>query len=144
MAAAAALLVFSALVVGVHDGDTVKVRTEAGELRSIRLAAIDAPELGQPWGRASGDSLRRLCLGKRATIRPQAIDKYRRTVADVQCGSTDANRHQVERGMDWVYVKYAPPDTPLLPLQAQAQHYRRGLWMAGYTTPPWRWRHPQQ
>jgi len=143
MAGATLLLAFSALVVGVHDGDTVKVRTDAGELRSIRLASIDAPELGQSWGRASGDSLRRLCLGKRAVIRPETVDKYRRLVARVQCGRVDANRHQVERGLAWVYVKYAAPDSPLLPLQAQAQYYRRGLWMAGYTTPPWHWRHPK-
>lgn len=140
----AALAVFVALVVSVHDGDSIKVRAPSGELRSIRLAAIDAPELAQAWGRASGNNLRRLCLGKAATITPTTVDRYGRTVAGVRCGRTDASRHQVERGMAWVFRRYESDDSPLLPLQAAAQFHRRGLWMTGYVVAPWRWRQPSK
>jgi micrococcal nuclease len=136
----ATLAVFVALVIGVHDGDTVKVQTDAGEIQSIRLAAIDAPELAQRWGRVSGASLRRLCLNRRAIVTPATVDRYGRTVARVRCGRADASRHQVERGMAWVFRRYEPDDSPLLTLQTKAQFHRRGLWGDGYVVAPWLWR----
>lgn len=108
----------------------------------LRLAEVDAPEMNQPWGRASRDALRAMCLQKRATVTPVTLDRYGRTVAHVACKGVDASRRQVERGMAWVYVKYAPQDTPLLALQASAQHYRRGLWRDAQPVNPAQWRHP--
>lgn len=35
--------------VGVHDGDTLTLRTEEETLK-VRLSGIDTPELGQPFG----------------------------------------------------------------------------------------------
>jgi micrococcal nuclease len=132
---------FLAMVVSVHDGDTLRVRTDTGQLQSIRIAGIDAPELRQDWGRVSGRSLRTLCLGKRATVRPSTVDRYQRLVAHVQCGRTDASRYQVERGMAWVFVRYEPAGSPLYHWQARAQHYNRGLWSQQSPQPPWAWRH---
>lgn len=42
-------------VVGVHDGDTITGLDESKTQYKIRLDAIDAPELGQPFGQASKD-----------------------------------------------------------------------------------------
>ena len=50
---ACAELITDALVVSVHDGDTLRARTRQGDLLTIRIAGIDAPELGQPFGRES-------------------------------------------------------------------------------------------
>ena len=36
--------------VGVTDGDTLTVLDEGNQQHTIRLAEIDAPERGQPWG----------------------------------------------------------------------------------------------
>lgn len=44
------------LIVGITDGDTLTARCgepDTYEQVKIRLAAIDAPERGQPFGRAS-------------------------------------------------------------------------------------------
>jgi len=140
---AAALL---CLVVAVHDGDTLRAQCSdapgaAPVVINVRLAEVDAPEMAQPWGRASRDALRVLCLHKRATVAPVTLDRYGRTVARVTCKGVDASRRQVERGMAWVYVKYAAKDTPLLALQGRAQHYRRGLWRDGDAIDPAQWRH---
>jgi endonuclease YncB( thermonuclease family) len=40
---------FQGKVVGVSDGDTLKVLKDAKQVK-IRLAAIDCPEKGQPYG----------------------------------------------------------------------------------------------
>jgi len=49
LAAPAAAGELAGTVVGVHDGDTVTVKSD-GRTRRIRLACIDAPELGQSFG----------------------------------------------------------------------------------------------
>ena len=40
-------------IVGVHDGDTITLLDVDNRQHKIRLDGIDAPELGQPFGRAS-------------------------------------------------------------------------------------------
>lgn len=40
------------LVVSVHDGDTLTVLVGKQQIK-VRLAEIDAPELGQPYGQRS-------------------------------------------------------------------------------------------
>ena len=38
-------------VVQIQDGDTLTVKTERDRLYKVRLADIDAPEMGQPFGK---------------------------------------------------------------------------------------------
>ena len=57
-----------ATVVGVHDGDTVRLRRD-GERVAVRLACIDAPELRQrPRGAAARWQLRELLQIGRAHV----------------------------------------------------------------------------
>lgn len=135
-------IAFLALVIAVHDGDSIKVRTDEGQIHAVRIARIDAPELNQPWGRVSGASLARLCLGTKAWVQPQTTDRYRRTVASVSCRSKDASYHQIERGMAWVFERYESPRSTLYAVQARAASFRRGLWRDDAPTPPWRFRRP--
>jgi len=44
-------------VVGVIDGDTVKVLDATQQLHTVRLMGIDAPEKAQPYGQRSKQSL---------------------------------------------------------------------------------------
>ena len=48
---------FVGKVVGVHDGDTITVLSQNNVQHKIRLATIDAPELGQPCGQKSKQGL---------------------------------------------------------------------------------------
>lgn len=106
----------------------------------MRLADIDAPELRQDFGARSRQSLAELCHGKQASLRERGRDRYRRVLAQVTCAGIDANAEQVRRGMAWVFVRYAPPDSPLHAIEAEARTKRRGLWSHDAPVPPWEWR----
>jgi len=125
--------------VGIADGDTLTVLTASKQQHKIRLAEIDAPEKSQPFGTTSKQSLSDLCFGKEAEVRPHAIDRYKRTVARVTCAGIDANAEQVNRGMAWVYRRYAK-DHDLYVLEHGAKVGKRGLWADSSPTPPWQWR----
>jgi endonuclease YncB( thermonuclease family) len=128
-----------ARVVAVHDGDTVTVLADHRALR-VRLTEIDAPELGQPFGKRAKAALSRLCFGKVAALEIQGRDRYGRTLARLKCDGVDANAEQVRHGYAWVFTRYVPVDSPLYALQLDAQTARRGLWTDWAPTPPWEWR----
>ena len=128
-------------VVGVHDGDTATVMRNGVGVK-VRLDEIDAPELGQAYGRQAKLSLSGLCYGRTAAVREQGRDKYGRTLCRLICGGTDANAEQVRRGYAWFYVKYGR-DSALRELEAAARARRAGLWTDRKPTPPWEFRHSE-
>lgn len=124
------------LVIGVTDGDTMRVRCGDDKPAVVRLWGIDAPELGQPFGRASKRSLSDLCADAPARVTPVAQDRYGRTVARVQCGGQDASGHQVDTGLAWAYRRYSL-DAALLSAEQSARDRRAGLWADPGAIPPW-------
>jgi endonuclease YncB( thermonuclease family) len=68
-------------------------------------------------------------------------DRYRRIVGRVHQGAVDVNAEMVRRGAAWVSVRYNR-DPSLVPVQAEAQRARRGLWALPEAdrVPPWEWR----
>jgi len=138
-AAPCALADFVGRVVHVSDGDTLTVLVDRKPVR-VRLDSIDAPELGQPFGKRSQQSLAELCGTKTAHVVEKGLDRYGRTIGWIVCGEVDANAEQVRRGMAWVFVRYAPADSPLYALQGDARWTRRGLWVDPQPIAPWDWR----
>lgn len=133
------------LVIGITDGDTIKVRCGdpgAYQQLTVRLAAIDAPERSQPFGTASRQHLSALCFNQRASLRARTHDRYGRVVADVTCAGTDAGAAMVSSGMAWVYERYVHPahDAELFTVQAKARASGVGLWREADPVPPWMWR----
>ena len=129
----------SGKVVSVHDGDTLTVLIDHRQVR-VRLTDIDAPELRQPYGTRSRQSLSSLCFGKLASLEVRGHDRYNRTLAKVNCAGTDANAEQVRRGYAWTFVRYTRPDSPLFALQNEARAAHRGLWQDPAPVAPWDWR----
>jgi micrococcal nuclease len=125
----------SCTVVSVQDGDTLTADCPEGRLK-VRLREIDAPERTQPYSRIATDNLKRLCLGKPATIADRALDKYGRTLARVTCGRTDANAAQVRQGFAWAFTKYLD-DPAIAEHEANARLARRGLWRDPMPVAPW-------
>jgi endonuclease YncB( thermonuclease family) len=129
--------------VGIADGDTLTILTATKQQHKIRLAEIDAPEKHQSFGTKSKQSLSDICFGKDAEVTPFVKDRYQCIVARVKCEGIDANAEQVNRGMAWVYRKYAK-DNNLYVLQHEARAAERGLWSDRFPIPPSAWRQQQR
>jgi len=130
---------FTGKVVAVADGDTLTVQLDRRQV-IVHLAEIDAPELKQPFGQASRQSLADLCLGKDAVVREAGRGRSGRIDGRVDCSGTDANAEQVRRGMAWVIKRHNKSASPLYFLEDTAQRAHEGLWAANSPVPPWIWR----
>jgi endonuclease YncB( thermonuclease family) len=93
-------------VVGVTDGDTLKVLVACQQLLRIRLAFCDAPEKRQAFGTRARQAMSELVFGKDIELRQHAIDRYGRTVAQVRVDGKDVGAEMVRRGLAWVYDGY--------------------------------------
>lgn len=129
----------SGVVTGVHDGDTIYVRADDGANLRVRLAEIDAPEVGQAFGRRSEQALREMVGKRRVQLTWSESDRYGRIVAHVVVDGQDANTEQVRRGWAWVYRQYAR-DTRLVDLEDAARNARIGLWADPHPINPADWR----
>jgi micrococcal nuclease len=127
-----------AQVISVTDGDTLTARIE-GVARKVRIAAIDAPEIKQPFGVQSKQTLVNLCAGKSAEVTGDKLDKYSRVIASVSCNGTDVGTHMVKNGMAMVYDRYVNGHQYLYAHQNAAKNGKRGMW-SGSPIKPWEWR----
>jgi endonuclease YncB( thermonuclease family) len=145
-------------VVGITDGDTLKVVDARGQQHRIRLSGIDAPEKKQPFGEKSRQSLAALAFGKPARIEWSQTDKYGRLLAKVLVASPgcaspcttriDVNLAQLNAGMAW-YYRYFERQQPQADrltysaAEAQARERKLGLWSQPRPVAPWDWRQRQ-
>ncbi len=74
---------FYARVVGVQDGDSIIVLTQAKQRIRVRLEGIDAPEMSQDFGRRAKEALSRLIFSKTILLKPTDQDHYDQTIAVV-------------------------------------------------------------
>ena len=64
--------------VSVHDVDTLRAIDQANVQHKIRLVSIDAPELGEPFGRVARDRLGELTVGRMVAVQLRDRDRYGR------------------------------------------------------------------
>jgi micrococcal nuclease len=129
-------------VTRIIDADTIEVRVATGSMR-VRLHAIDAPELDQPWGPEATQALSKMILGKKVELEPFEQDRYDRLVATVFVGKVDVNADLVRLGHAWAFrPQMTTADAQLCDLEGQARAARRGLWSLALdqVEAPWEWR----
>ena len=126
-------------VVGVHDGDTITGLDEDQKQFKIRLDAIDAPELGMPFGQASRKALSEKVFGKQVEVIVKTKDRYGRTVGHVLLDKRDMNLEMLEEGMAWHYAHY-DHNKRLADAEQEARGNRLGLWQDPNPVAPWDWR----
>jgi micrococcal nuclease len=137
--AATAQADFTGRVVGITDGDTVRVMRDGAAVK-IRLHGIDAPESQQAFGSRSKQFLSAAIAGKTVTVVEHDTDRYGRIVGEIICDGANVNHASVDAGMAWWYRKYAPNDSALDAAEKRAKSARRGLWSDADPTPPWDYR----
>ena len=127
-------------VVGVTDGDTVKVLTEDKTEIKMRLNGIDAPESKMPFGTQAKSNLSDLVFNKTVTAKIDNYDRYGRAVGELTLGGASVNERMVRDGYAWWYRAYAKKNTTLERLEREARAAKRGLWHDARPKAPWEWR----
>lgn len=133
----------------VVDGDTLEVQYGGlfGLMRRpfrVRLYAIDAPELAQPYGKEAREHLR--ALVRRGGIRMEltATDRYGRRVALLYRSrrrKESINLMMVRDGMAHWYQRYGGRELGFDRAEAAARAERRGIWRGrGGAQRPWEYR----
>jgi len=125
--------------VGVHDGDTITCLDENNQQQKVRLAAIDAPEVGQEYGRASREALAAMVFGKTVSVADEGRDQYGRWIGRVAVDGLDVNRQMIATGNAWHFTEFSN-DPTLAALQDQARSQKIGLWSQPDPIPPWQYR----
>lgn len=128
-------------VVGIADGDSFTLLTVDKREIEVRLAEIDAPERGQPYGSRSREQLSMLIFQQEVVVDVQTVDRYGRTVGRPYRGELDVCAEMVRTGAAWAYRQYLRDDQ-LLELESDAREARRGVWglSEAENQPPWEWR----
>ncbi len=142
-----------AQVIAVIDGDTlllmpVNSTGAQQQFYKLRLADIDAPEIGQAFGEEAKRELTSWVLHQTIRVVTVATDRYGRRVGWVRLvksslGDGDINTELVQQGLAWVSTRYKHPAS-LSTAQQDAQLAARGLWADAHAIAPWVWRkqHP--
>ena len=132
----------------VIDGDTFTATRENGKKITVRIAGLDAPEIGQDLAEESAEQLRGCLASGNALITVQAtnsIDDKGRTLAKVESAELNCNQQQIETGMAWMYDKHdedlASEDYQLYVFaNRDALDSQRGLWENVEAERPWAYR----
>ena len=135
---------FTGKVVGVTDGDSLRVMHK-GQTERIRLYGIDCPEKGQAFGQRAKKATSDLAFGRQVTVHSIGKDRYERTLATVDLPEgINLNQELVRNGWCWWYRDYAPKDTELEQLEADAREGRKGIWNDPAPIPLWLYRKNRQ
>ena len=140
---------YAGRIVGVIDGDTVDLLTDAKVLIRVRLSGIDAPEKKQAFGNVSKKALSDLAFDRRVVVVASKHDRYGRLIGKVMVAGVDANLQMVQLGLAWHFKKYEKEQAfedrqryADAELKARARH--AGLWTDKDPIAPWDFRHQKK
>ncbi|WP_434683995.1 thermonuclease family protein [Pseudanabaena minima] len=140
----------------VSDGDTITVDCD-GEKLKLRFCGIDAPELSQPLGAESKALMLELVEDKQVVIRPIELDRYGRTIAEVEVKSDRKGSNgeyeilfvggeMVNAGMAYHYRQFSgncPNREIIVSAEEEAKSKKVGVWSGNYQK-PWDYRRSKQ
>lgn len=130
-------------VVGISDGDTIKVLSADKQQIKCRLHGIDAPESRQSFGQVSKASLSDMVFGRDVKVEILDQDQYGRSVCRIMLNGVDVNKVQLQRGLAWHYSRYSN-DASYALAERTARQQRVGLWAEPNPTAPWAFRSDQK
>ena len=133
---------WSGMVVGVTDGDTIKVMGTHNKQVKIRLYGIDTPEKGQAFSKRAKQFTSGMVFGKVVEVGAITVDHYGRTVSLVYVEGKGVCDELIRAGLAWVYYLYCnlPICAEWKNLEAEAKEAKRGIWSEHNPIPPWEFR----
>lgn len=136
---------WSGKVIGVADGDTLKVQRGSEKIK-IRLYGVDTPETKQPYGNIAKKVTNALVRGKMVEVQTVTSDRYGRTVGLVSVDGKSLNKHLVQKGYAWVYPQYCKKSfcNSWKSIEVSARMQERGMWKDPNIVPPWEYRHQKR
>ncbi|MBC8285780.1 MAG: thermonuclease family protein [Nitrospinae bacterium] len=128
-------------VISIKDGDTFTLKDQRDKLYKVRLADIDAPEIGQSFGRPAKRLLEDLALEKVVRVNYTQVDKYKRLIGEVFLPDGKMlNEEVLKAGLAWHYRVKHPHSTFLEKMEYKAWKKKMGLWVQDKPIPPWEFR----
>jgi micrococcal nuclease len=127
-------------IVGVSDGDTVKLLTADFTEIKVRLEGIDCPEKNQAFGQKAKQFTSDLCFGKQVSFQKTGQDRYGRSLGYIILpDGRNLNKEILRAGFAWHYKKYNQ-SKELADLEKEAKAAKRGLWSDLNPMAPWDFR----
>jgi micrococcal nuclease len=127
-------------IVGVSDGDTVKLLTADFTEIKVRLEGIDCPEKNQAFGQKAKQFTSDLCFGKQVSFQKTGQDRYGRSLGYIILpDGRNLNKEILRAGFAWHYKKYNQ-SKELADLEKEAKAAKRGLWYDPNPMAPWDFR----
>jgi endonuclease YncB( thermonuclease family) len=139
-AASPAMAPLSGQVVAVHDGDTLSVQSGLS-LHKVRLSDVDAPEMGQVFGKQARQFTERMALGHQVRVNVSMVDVHDRRIGEVIIDDGWVlNEELVHAGLAWHYRVHPIKNERLQKLEQYAFSNKLGLWVEREPLPPWEFR----
>lgn len=130
----------SAKVIGIKDGDTVVVLLGNNIQKTLRLAEVDCPESGQPFGKNAKQFTSEQIFGKFVDFVETDSDRYGRTIAKIYYdGGKYLSEELIKVGLGWWYFRYSD-NKKLGDLENIARNKKIGLWSDSKMIAPWEFR----
>lgn len=118
----------SYLCIRVIDGDTILVcRNGQTKVHTVQLAAVSAPEKGEPYYNEATAALASLIEGKHLQAESSETDRFGREVCLLRCEGTEVNRAMVQLGWARFHHHYAEA-ADFTAEEAEAVAAKRGMW----------------
>lgn len=126
-----------------RDGDTCQVKINDAFWVSVRLAGVDAPEVGkkgkgQPLSEEARDQLNKAVQDQEVELRQTDLDQYNRPVVEIIQNKKNINLMLVEQGFAEAYKGKTKrlDKSSYLSAEAAAKGAKKGIWAVdGYVTP---------
>lgn len=131
---------YKAFVIGIKDGDTIVVLDSLKNQHTLRLAEVDCPENGQPFGKNAKQFTSDQVFNKHITYKVLNTDRYGRTIAQVYYDNGKyLSEEIIKHGFGWWYHHYSN-NKKLGDLENKAAALKLGLFQDHNAIPPWIYR----
>lgn len=130
----------TAKVIGIKDGDTVVILDSLKNQITLRLADVDCPESGQPFGKNAKQFTSDQIFNKTVKYNITTTDRYNRSIAKIYYDNGKyLSEELIKAGLGWWYYKYSK-DKNLGKLENEASSKKLGLFQDPNAIPPWIYR----